>query len=145
MKRICKNCGYIDINEIALCPVCSKNEWEDYEMYQIKRISTDESFIQAMTKLHDEDPIEYQLKLQQLKNAKEQEKQIEQSKKQESSEPKLNCPKCGSTNIQLTNRGFSLMTGFIGSGSPRNVCQKCGFKWKPNGWNEALQRDLNRR
>lgn len=55
------------------------------------------------------------------------------------------CPKCGSTYIQSTNRGFSLVTGFIGSGSPRNVCQKCGFKWKPGGWNEALQRDLNRR
>ena len=43
------------------------------------------------------------------------------------------CPICGSTNIQSVNRGFSLMTGFIGSGSPRNVCQKCGFKWKPGG------------
>ena len=57
----------------------------------------------------------------------------------------ITCPKCNSTNIQTTNRGFSLLTGFVGSGSPRNVCQKCGFKWKPNGWNEALQRDLNRR
>ena len=57
----------------------------------------------------------------------------------------ITCPKCGSANIQTTNRGFSLVTGFIGSGSPRNVCQKCGFKWKPGGWNEALQKDLNRR
>ena len=39
----------------------------------------------------------------------------------------ITCPKCGST----ANRGFSIMTGFIGSGSPRNVCQNCGFKWKP--------------
>ena len=69
---------------------------------------------------------------------------LQQSKQQSSSEPALTCPKCGSTNIQATNRGFSLLTGFVGSGSPRNVCQKCGFKWKPNGWNEALQRDLNR-
>ena len=41
------------------------------------------------------------------------------------------CPKCGSTAIVTTNRGFSIITGFIGSGSPRNVCQNCGFKWKP--------------
>ena len=41
------------------------------------------------------------------------------------------CSKCGSTAIVTTNRGFSIITGFIGSGSPRNVCQNCGFKWKP--------------
>lgn len=63
----------------------------------------------------------------------------------EEKEDKPRCPKCGSSNIQSTNRGFSLVTGFIGSGSPRNVCQKCGFKWKPGGWNEALQKDLNRK
>ena len=28
---------------------------------------------------------------------------------------------------------ISLKTGFLGSGSPRNVCQKCGYKWKPVG------------
>lgn len=43
----------------------------------------------------------------------------------------IKCPKCGSTAIQTVNRGYSLMTGFLGSGSPRNVCQKCGYKWKP--------------
>lgn len=45
----------------------------------------------------------------------------------------IKCPKCGSTAIQTINRGYSLMTGFLGSGSPRNVCQKCGYKWKPVG------------
>lgn len=44
---------------------------------------------------------------------------------------KIVCPKCGSVAIATTNRGFSLVTGFIGSGSPRNVCQNCGYKWKP--------------
>lgn len=65
--------------------------------------------------------------------------------KTEDEEDKIKCPKCGSSNIQSISRGFSLISGFIGSGTPRNVCQKCGFKWKPNGWNEALQKDLNRR
>lgn len=41
------------------------------------------------------------------------------------------CPKCNSTAIQTINRGYSFWTGFLGSGSPRNVCQKCGYKWKP--------------
>lgn len=44
---------------------------------------------------------------------------------------KIYCPKCGSTAIATTNRGFSLLTGFIGSGKPVNVCQNCGTRWKP--------------
>lgn len=43
----------------------------------------------------------------------------------------LKCPKCGSTYISTMNRGYSLIWGFIGSGSPINVCQKCGYKFKP--------------
>lgn len=46
-------------------------------------------------------------------------------------EPQIRCPKCGSTNISTINRGYSLVTGFVGSGSARNVCQNCGYKWKP--------------
>ena len=44
---------------------------------------------------------------------------------------KSKCPKCGSTSISTVNRGYSLLTGFIGSGKPVNVCQKCGHKWRP--------------
>ncbi|MDY3690602.1 MAG: hypothetical protein SO072_01375 [Dysosmobacter sp.] len=41
------------------------------------------------------------------------------------------CPHCGSTSIATVNRGYSLVTGFIGSGKPVNVCQMCGYKFKP--------------
>lgn len=41
------------------------------------------------------------------------------------------CPKCGSTALATVNRGYSLMWGFIGSGTPMNVCQACGYKFKP--------------
>lgn len=43
----------------------------------------------------------------------------------------LKCPKCGGTHIATVNRGYSIVTGFLGAGSPRNVCQSCGHKWKP--------------
>lgn len=43
----------------------------------------------------------------------------------------VRCPKCKSTSIATTNRGYSLVWGFIGSGKPMNVCQRCGYKWKP--------------
>lgn len=41
------------------------------------------------------------------------------------------CPQCGSTSIATINRGFSWFWGFLGSGKPINVCQKCGHKFKP--------------
>ena len=43
----------------------------------------------------------------------------------------VRCPKCGSTSIATINRGFSLLTGFVGSGNAVNVCQKCGYKFEP--------------
>lgn len=60
-------------------------------------------------------------------------KQQESSNKVEEDKSKnqIHCPKCNSTSIQTINRGYSFWTGFLGSGSPRNVCQKCGHKWKP--------------
>lgn len=71
-------------------------------------------------------------------------KRAEQEKREEAKQKgKPICPKCGSTNIQEATRGYSVVTGFVGSSSPRDVCRKCGFKWKPNGWSEALQKDLN--
>ena len=41
------------------------------------------------------------------------------------------CPKCGSTSLATINRGYSVVWGFIGSGAPVNVCQACGYKFKP--------------
>lgn len=42
------------------------------------------------------------------------------------------CPKCCSSSIETVNRGYSFWTGFFGSGTPMNVCQRCGHKWKPD-------------
>lgn len=44
----------------------------------------------------------------------------------------LKCPKCGSTSVTTTTRGYSIMLGFIGSGKVVNICGNCGHKWKPN-------------
>lgn len=45
----------------------------------------------------------------------------------------IKCPKCGSTAVTIGERGYSLLTGFIGSGQTMNRCGKCGYKWKPKG------------
>ena len=43
----------------------------------------------------------------------------------------LKCPRCGSTAVTTTSRGYSLLAGFIGSNKTVNRCGKCGHTWKP--------------
>lgn len=35
------------------------------------------------------------------------------------------CPWCGSNEFTLLNRGYSLLTGFLGSGKVKRVCNRC--------------------
>lgn len=41
------------------------------------------------------------------------------------------CPKCSSDRITTGSRGYSLLTGFIGSNKTVNRCANCGYTWKP--------------
>lgn len=41
------------------------------------------------------------------------------------------CPHCRSTSVTTGPRGYSLLTGFIGSSKTVNMCAKCGYKWEP--------------
>lgn len=43
----------------------------------------------------------------------------------------LRCPKCGSTDIHELEGGGSIIWNFIGTGAPRNICVKCGYKFRP--------------
>lgn len=43
----------------------------------------------------------------------------------------VRCPKCNSPSVVTMPRGYHLLWGFLGSGNPMNVCQNCGYKWKP--------------
>lgn len=52
---------------------------------------------------------------------------------QETNQPESpKCPKCNSTSITAGQRGFSIITGFIGSSKTVNRCANCGYKWKPS-------------
>ena len=86
-----------------------------------------------MIKLKQEDIIEYQSRMSQFRIQYEQQQQQKQAQQQarQAQKSQIKCPRCGATSIATVNRGFSFWTGFLGSGSPRNVCQKCGHKWKP--------------
>ena len=41
------------------------------------------------------------------------------------------CPKCGSTYVTAGARGYSAVTGFVGSGKTVNRCANCGHTWSP--------------
>ena len=56
---------------------------------------------------------------------------IETKSTNNSISPKTKCPKCGSTSISTVNRGYSIIWGLLGSGTPMNFCQSCGHKWNP--------------
>lgn len=43
----------------------------------------------------------------------------------------LLCPRCGSTAITTGQRGFSIISGFLGSNKTVNRCGKCGYSWEP--------------
>lgn len=125
-----ENIDELDECPECLCPLNKENISTIPDGGWVKAISTDENFMKAMTELYENDPIEYQLKISQFKaNLKQQESsnKVEEVK----SKNQIHCPRCKSTSIQTINRGYSFWTGFLGSGSPRNVCQKCGYKWKP--------------
>lgn len=53
------------------------------------------------------------------------------SRIREKREAKALCPRCKSDQITSSKRGFSVVTGFIGSNKTVNRCAKCGHSWKP--------------
>lgn len=87
----------------------------NYYMKLMRLTGENGRLIYELAKLEDENPLEYELKIRKLE--------------EEANHPR--CPKCGSTSIGITTRGYSLLSGFLGSGKPINVCQRCGHKWKP--------------
>lgn len=130
MSRLCLDCGELNNTDDIVCKYCgSKNTTDEInnlkgtigDYIEVSRISHDGNFILQMLKLKNDDPIEYELKIAQFR-------EIAERKKAEESKPR--CPKCGSTSIATVNKGYSLLTGFLGSGKPMNVCQSCGHKWK---------------
>lgn len=78
--------------------------------------------------LYDEDAVRNREEDIEKMYAKETSKMLQQQRNNI-----LKCPKCGSTAVTTGARGYSLLTGFLGSGSTVNRCGKCGHTWKPRG------------
>ena len=132
MSKFCDICGSVVENDNAeRCPVCFANRWSKNEVEsELKQISTNKEFLEAMIELKKNDPIEYQLKMSQFKANL---KQHESSKKVEKdNRPK--CPTCGSTNIEKISLGKKAVGGALFGLFSSNVrksmhCKSCGYKW----------------
>ena len=95
------------------------------DTHAIIHSSTDPIFIKAMIDLKKSDPIEFQIKVGQLKPApiiNNRPSKVEQ---------KVKCPRCGSTQISTGRRGVGFFTGLLGANSTVNRCAKCGKTWHP--------------
>ena len=139
--QTCKNNNYIDpggangyywcwLDSVEVCEVCGTNfiniDFPAIDLKVIIQISQDLSFIESMIQLQQDNIIEYESRMSQFRT---QVQQQENSRAQAANTVK--CPRCGSTNITAGQRGFSLLTGFVGSGRTVNRCANCGHKWKP--------------
>lgn len=97
------------------------------ELMIIRKISSDNAFLDAMVELKKNDIIEYNLKMSQFRNQVNQQKQ-----QQESNVPK--CPTCQSTNIKkisTTSKVTSVaMFGLLSQKVKKTYhCNKCGYEW----------------
>ncbi|MCI8909554.1 MAG: hypothetical protein HFG09_02640 [Oscillibacter sp.] len=42
------------------------------------------------------------------------------------------CPKCGGREIEVADRGWTILWGMLGAGRKINVCRQCGYGWRPS-------------
>lgn len=124
--EICINCGYPIQKEMPInneppkfdylkkCPVCNNNNYS---------YNNETGFITCNI-----------CGMVVAENKNVHEKHIEKCAKIKKELDNLNkpkCPKCGSISITAGQRGYSLFSGFIGSGKTVNRCSNCGHKWEP--------------
>lgn len=98
----------------------------DDDFIILSKISDSTDFYDAMIKLHDDDIIEYELKMSQFRSQVEAQEAEAERKKIEDSKPR--CPYCNSTNLTKvsgTSRFASTLMFGIGS-------KKIGKQWKCN-------------
>lgn len=95
----------------------------------IRKISSDNTFLDAMIELKKNDIIEYNLKMTQFRNQVEQQKNSSQA-----SSNKIKCPTCNSTKVKRIS-GTAKVAGAVAFGlfsktaRSQFQCEKCGYKW----------------
>lgn len=138
LQNYCKNESYNKDYENNICPFCKGHLVDTMLTREDFRVIGENSnynrdLLLAMIELRKKDVIEFETKMQPFRDAFQKKQNEKEHKRQEylahKDDPR--CPKCGSTSITTGQRGYSLLTGFFGSGKTVNRCAKCGYKWKP--------------
>ncbi len=130
-QHICKNCHYEPM---------IKTEFSD-EDYENASTSSPKAFRQFKINLREKYTINsdvfdsdlYNTLITEEYKASKKLKKMEKEKRKnfEANKNKLHCPKCNSTNVTTGQRGYSFLTGFLGSNKTVNRCGNCGYKWEP--------------
>lgn len=127
--KLCKFCkkhgtfreskGYTNAwaNDVYICPDCKHPmvdvDYPSKDFDIIKQISYEPSFIEAMITLRKNNPVEYQIKLAEIKTNAQQHKQEQSNNKQ------VMCPYCKSINtkkISTTSKAVNTaMFGLLGT------------------------------
>ena len=147
MKVVCESCGssfpFDRVKDMEKCPVCGASfdfgdenghsDWITWYYYGFKGSSN--------ACLHDK-PIDLEKRgdvyflIKEFKappkdangNCEAAKKELRKYVPDAFAPPKespIRCPRCGSTEYTLMNRGFSIWTGFLGSGKAKRVCNRC--------------------
>lgn len=98
------------------------------ELWAIEKVSYDLSFLEAMIKLKETDPIEFQLKMSQFKT------QLQQQESTNQTENIPKCPTCGSTKLSkvptASKAGSVFLFGLLSQKIKKTWhCDNCKYEW----------------
>lgn len=156
-----KDNNITDLSKTLICPKCADSfYWDDIALplkceycntllkqtninikdwFAFSCNATDEEFNNKSVELakkfgnnqFDENVYSKRLKELHQKVEKSKQKANEYFERKSTTENLPKCPKCGSTAITAGQRGYSLLSGFLGSNKTVNRCANCGHTWKP--------------
>ena len=135
--KICPKCGDIKGKPQNTCQNCGatiiKTNYTNDDWVKMQKSGELENFYKMLRERYTINSPEFDEKLyyEVLDHEYKLKVSNEIALKNMSGSDQLTCPKCGSTSISTIIRGYSLISGLLGSGGPRNVCQNCGYKWRP--------------
>ncbi len=124
--------------ETSFCDICNKETHNIRTTVKDNKFTYDAVICQECGKIKPKDTKDLLLEIDQEEEAKfdytiDKTPNVyvkpKNNKAQDINNP--TCPKCGSTAIHPVQKGFSLITGFVGSGKTLNYCANCGHKWNP--------------
>lgn len=147
--KMCKYCaktpkddlnGYYPFigDDKYICPICNLELCETIltqdEYLTIAHISRDNTFIQAMIKLKEDDIIEFRFRISQFETQLQQQKQVDEKKQKEIISNQPHCPTCGSSNLAKVSTFSKIMDSAVwGFGGRQRYktyhCNDCGYEW----------------